>query len=114
MELGRLGARERRRVLTIFDGDNRDMPSVGADVRFSGAGRTADDVILEILRNEPDPRGWHVVTSDRSLGDRCRWLGATVIRCDRFRGRLTESTTQEKPEREDDVEFWLRQFGDDE
>ena len=99
MELGRLAARERRRVVTIFDGDNRGMPSPGADVRFSGAGRTADDVILEILRNEQDPQGWHVVTSDRSLGDRCRWLGATVIRCDRFRGRLTHPTAQENPER---------------
>jgi predicted RNA-binding protein with PIN domain len=114
MELGRLGTRERRRVVTVFDGDNRNMPSPGSNVHFSGAGRTADDVILEIIRNDPDPKGWQVVTSDRPLGDRCRWLGATVIRCDRFRGRLVVDSTREKPEHEEDVDYWLGQFGGEE
>ena len=38
----------------------------------------ADDRIIELLRELPDPAGVHVVTSDRTLARRARDLGATV------------------------------------
>jgi hypothetical protein len=88
VEIGRLAERERRSYLTVFDGNPPDVEPFGAGVRFAGAGRSADELILAILREQEDRRGWLVVTSDRSLGDRCRHLEARVERCDRFRGRL--------------------------
>jgi len=113
LELTRFARRERKRVATVFDGDAPPALAFGAEVRFSGAGRTADDLILETLRNQADPRGWLVVTSDRSLGDRCRWLGARVERCDIFRKRLWQPEEADKPESEVDVDYWLRVFGED-
>lgn len=114
MELGRWASRERRRVLTVFDGVPRPGAAYGASVVFSGHGRTADELILEHLRGESDRRGWIVVTSDRSLGDQCRFLEARVERCDLFRRRLRGGARNEKPEREEDVDYWLRTFGESE
>lgn len=116
LTLGRLAARERKRYLTVFDGARPRGAAFGAGVRFAGR-RSADDVILDILREQDDPRGWVVVTSDRPLGDRCRHLGATIMRCDVFRPRLygvdAGPGSGEKPEHEPDVEGWLEVFGDD-
>jgi predicted RNA-binding protein with PIN domain len=114
LQLSRLAARERRRVVVVFDGTAPPGSAFGMDVHFSGAGRTADQVILELLRRENDRRGWIVVTSDRSLGDQCRYLGARPQRCDRFRGRLAGEAGPEKPEREEDLDYWLEQFGEEE
>ena len=103
-----------RRAIVVFDGRPRDGIAFTGEVRSSGAGRAADDVILELLGREADPRAWIVVTSDRSLGDRCRHLGARIERCDRFRARLASaaSPTTEKPERVEDVDDWLAAFDD--
>ena len=113
MELGRFALGERKRLYVVFDGTGQQAAPCGADVRFSGRGQSADDVILEILREGHDRRGWIVVTSDRALGDQCRWLEARVERCDHFRRRLTRAgSSAEKPEREEDIDYWLEQFGD--
>ncbi len=104
-------ARDRRkRVVVVFDGTAPPGLSTGTDLRFSGQGRTADDVILAWLRDQRDRRGWTVVTSDRSLGDQCRHLEARIQRSDRFRADLDGGADGEKPERETDVEGWLRLF----
>jgi predicted RNA-binding protein with PIN domain len=114
LELGRIAARERKRIVTIFDGVAPPAAHFGAGVVFSGAGRTADAEILAHLGRQTDARQWVVVTSDRSLGDQCRYLGARVERCDRFRRRLrSPAAGREKPEQVDDVDYWLEQFGDD-
>lgn len=114
-ELDRWSARERRPSVVVFDGcDPGTAGAAGPSVMWAGPNRSADDAILGLLRQEADPRGWIVVTSDRSLGDRCRHLGARVERADAFRKRLQrQAGGPEKPEREDDVEFWLDQFGDE-
>jgi predicted RNA-binding protein with PIN domain len=113
MQLGRLAHRWRRRVLIVFDGQAPPSTAFGADVRFAGASRSADDLILDLLREQDQRRGWIVVTSDRSLGDQCRYLDARVQRCDVFRKRMTDGAEAEKPERVDDVEYWLEQFGEE-
>lgn len=112
MQVARLSAAERKRFITVFDGTAPPGVSFGAGVRFAGPGRTADELILDILREQEHRRGCVVVTSDRSLGDQCRYLEARVERCDRFRGRLRAGHPTEKPEHEDEIEFWLRQFGE--
>lgn len=113
MELGRMAVRERRRILTVFDGQPQPGTSYGADVHFSGPGRSADSLILELLRQQEDRRGWIVVTSDRSLGDQCRYLEARVERCDLFRRRMQRGVDEEKPQREEEIDYWLEQFGED-
>lgn len=113
LELDRFALRRQRRVLVVFDGTAPPGMQVGAGARFAGKGKTADEVILEILRNQGDRRGWIVVTSDRSLGDQCRYLQARLERCHEFRKRLHHNPQQEKPEREADIAYWLEQFGDD-
>ena len=113
LELARHARRLGRRLLTVFDGPEPGGAGFGTDVRFAGGRRSADELILSILREQQDVRGWVVVTSDRSLGDRCRHLGARVERCDRFRLRLREETGPEKPVAEQDVDLWLERFRDD-
>lgn len=112
-ELVRLATGRGRRVVVVFDGPAPPSSHFGAEVRFAGVGRSADELILESLGREPDPRGWTVVTSDRSLGDRCRWLGARVERCDRFRPRLVPAGPGDKPGHESEIDYWLERFGGD-
>ena len=104
---------EKRRFVVVFDGSPPPGVSYGTDVLFSGSGRTADAVILELLRHESDKRGWTVVTNDRSLADQCRWLGARVESARSFRERLVVDSAGEKPEKEGDLTYWLGQFGGD-
>ncbi len=113
MQLARLGARIGRRIVTVFDGVPPPATAFGQDVHFSGPGSTADQVILELLREQKDRRGWTVVTSDRSLADQCRYLEAGIERSDRFRKRLLRGGDEEKPDREEDMDYWLEQFGED-
>ena len=112
-EIARFGTRRRRRIVVVFDGSAPPGSHFGTDVHFSGPGQTADEVILALLRDQEDRRGWIVVTSDRSLADQCRYMEAGVERSDNFRKRLARSPTEEKPEREDDVDYWLEQFDRD-
>jgi len=112
-EVGRLAARERRRIVLVFDGESPVPYPPGSDVIFAGGGKSADDVILAYLRKQEDRAGWTVVTSDRRLGDQSRWLGAKVERCDLFRRRLADPKGDDKPLAAEDVAEWLRIFGDD-
>jgi hypothetical protein len=66
-EVDALVRREKRRIVIVFDGVPPPGVSYGPDVTFSGAGRKADAVILELLRRERDVAGWTVVTNDRAL-----------------------------------------------
>ena len=112
-EIDRFATRRRRRMVVVFDGVAPPGLHLGVDVHFAGGGRTADELILDLLRREDDRRGWIVVTSDRSLGDQCRYMRAKTERSDLFRRRLSELGSDEKPEAEDDIDYWLKQFGDD-
>ncbi len=112
-EVRRLAARERRRVVLVYDGAPPPGTPEGPDLRYAGAGRSADDVILETIRRDPDPRGWTVVTLDRSLADQARWLGASVERCEAFRARLQrDASATEKPDSAGDVAEWERIFSE--
>jgi hypothetical protein len=111
-EVDLLMRREKRRVVVVFDGSPPPGVSYGQDVRFSGKGRKADTVILELLRGESDKRGWTVVTNDRSLADQCRWVGAHVETARAFRERLLRDTAGEKPDAPGDLDYWLAQFGE--
>ena len=51
----------------------------------------ADDEIIRLLGEEPDPAAVRVVTSDRWLADRASSMGATVEGAQSFRNRLDPS-----------------------
>jgi hypothetical protein len=59
-----------------------------------------------------------VVTSDKALYSYCKTLGAAVLRAHEWnalerRIGARARAGSEKPEREEDVEGWLRRFGSD-
>jgi predicted RNA-binding protein with PIN domain len=101
-------------VLLFYDGSPQTPQGLGAEVHFSGPGRTADDLILAHIKGRKDRRGFLVVTNDRSLADRCRWLGAKVERCDVFRKRILATERKETPVQPNDVDYWLGVFGEEE
>ena len=48
----------------------------------------ADDEIVRLLKEDPDPEGIRVVTSDRALADQARFLNATVEPAEAFRREI--------------------------
>ena len=102
-EVDQLTRRERQRSVVVFDGTPSPGVSYGPDVLFSGKGRKADAVVLDVLRNDSDKTGWTVVTNDRSLADQCRSVGAHVEAARLFRERLLQDAVIEKPERPDEL-----------
>lgn len=49
------------------------------------AANSADDEIVRQVQADPQPHEIHVVTSDRTLADRVRGLGASVVSAEGFR-----------------------------
>jgi predicted RNA-binding protein with PIN domain len=67
-------------VTVVFDGKPFQVDTDPVSVRFATRrGRNAaDDEIVRIVRDDPDPAGITVVTSDRELVDRVSSHGARV------------------------------------
>jgi predicted RNA-binding protein with PIN domain len=111
---------KRVRATICFDGHPLRADHVVQDlgpvtVRVPEPGEDADTLIRRLLEQSPRPREYTVVTSDKALGSAARLLGATVLRAHEFNAveRKLEPASPggEKPEREDDVEGWLKTFG---
>lgn len=51
----------------------------------------ADEEIVRLLRDDPDPEGIRVVTSDRDLADQVRFFNATVEPAEAFRRQLEDA-----------------------
>ena len=111
----------------VFDGhplrDDMAQQALGPlTIRVSPPGGDADTVIRELIERAENPRDWIVVTSDKALYSYVKTLGATVLRAHEWNqlerrvapGRPREhagGSAGEKPERETDVEGWLKKFG---
>jgi len=104
----------------VFDGHplRPDMATQNLgplSLRVPPMGEDADTVIRELLDRAPRAADYVVVTSDKALYSYARTLGAQVLRAHEWNAierRLpTAPGAPEKPEREDDVEGWLRRFG---
>jgi hypothetical protein len=86
-------------------------------LRVPPPGQDADTVIRELLDRAPRPAELIVVTSDKALYSYAKTAGAPVLRAHEWnalerkpgRGR-TQGDPSEKPDREEDVEGWLRRF----
>ena len=112
------------KATVVFDGHplRPDMASQDLgllSLRVPPPGQDADTVIRELVERAPRPAEIIVVTSDKALYSYVKTLGASVLRAHEWnalerhapaRGRGASSVS-EKPDREDDVEGWLKKFG---
>jgi predicted RNA-binding protein with PIN domain len=112
------------KATVVFDGHplRPDMASqeLGlVSLRVPPQGEDADTVIRGLVERAPRPAELIVVTSDKALYSYVKTLGASVLRAHEWnslerhappRGRAASSVS-EKPDREDDVEGWLKKFG---
>ncbi len=116
----------------VFDGHplrgEREGQALGkVEIRYPGPGRDADALIRELIDGSRHPESWTVVTSDKPLYSYARTRGAGVMRAHEWnavwrrlqggtpsqagrRRRAEHATRREKPERETDIEGWLRRF----
>ena len=109
------------RATIVFDGHPLRPDFVTQDlgpvsVRVPPAGQDADTVIRELLDRAPRAADFIVVTSDKALYSYAKTMGASILRVHEWNDlarRLAggASTASEKPEREDDVDGWLKRFG---
>jgi predicted RNA-binding protein with PIN domain len=105
----------------VFDGHPLRPEMAAQDlgpvsVRVPEPGGDADGVIRELLERAPRAADYVVVTSDKALYSYAKTLGARVLRAHEWNAierKLPSSPKagSEKPDREDDVEGWLRRFG---
>jgi len=91
--LERWAAAEGEDVTVVFE--RRPSPPIRSTVvEIAHAPRpradAADDELIRLLGQEPEPARVRVVTSDRWLADRAWALGASVEGTDTFRTRLEE------------------------
>jgi len=119
-------------VTVVCDGRPKphspDADSVGAvTLIFSGAGRSADDVMIELIEKDSAPRRLTVVSSDRAIqkvaGRRktrswsseefLKRLGRVVERGGAVGGAGEKGKPQAGPMPEDQVDRWLDLFGID-
>jgi predicted RNA-binding protein with PIN domain len=108
------------RATLVFDG-GRLRPELATQdlgplsLRVPEPGEDADTLIRRIVERAERPGEYVVVTSDKALYSYVKTLGASVLRTHEWNAiesRLPrpEQGASEKPEREDDVEGWLRRF----
>jgi predicted RNA-binding protein with PIN domain len=113
-------ARKARAIL-VFDGEPihsaaSDTQHLGAiTLRFPAAGRDADSVIREIIDRTANPKDLIVVSTDKAVYSYARTRGASALSARDWneqerRARASQAAAHEKPEREDDIEGWLRRF----
>ncbi len=113
------------RAVLVFDGapfrpERGDQQLGRVTLRFPPQGRDADSVIREILDRADRPGEMVVVTSDRALYSYARTRGAQALRAHEWnalvrgaasgRARGAGASGSEKPERETDIDGWLRRF----
>jgi len=116
-------ARERRRVIVVFDGGlpggpSRDLSTSQVQVIFASRLHTnADRIIRGRLRRLKDPGNWTVVTSDHEILDEARRVHARVVHATDFAAWLERvPPASAKPESISaaEVDAWLEVFGDGE
>lgn len=111
------------RAMLVFDGSpfrpDLDGQQIGAvSLRFPPPGADADSVIREAVDRASHPGELVVVTSDKPLSSYARTRGAQVLRAHEWNALAREARPRaekgqprgEKPERESDVEGWLKRF----
>ena len=82
---------EKRQARLIFDGIDQHLTGSYARVQYSyGNGRTADEIIIEMMQ-QPEASGrWVVVTDDREIRAKAFYHGVEIMRCGDFIERALE------------------------
>jgi predicted RNA-binding protein with PIN domain len=90
-ELGELARATGDDLTVVFDGRPFELDApVGVSVEFAArrGPNAADDDIAALVEGDADPAALTVVTSDRTLAERVRRSGASVVGAGDFRRRL--------------------------
>jgi predicted RNA-binding protein with PIN domain len=111
------------RAVIVFDGapfrSDLDGQQLGAvSLRFPPPGADADSVIREAIDRAARPGELVVVSSDKPVYSYARTRGAQALRAHEWNALAREAKPRvpkdeplgEKPERETDVEGWLKRF----
>lgn len=114
----------------VFDGPVprlgvvQQLQSSGVAVQFSG-GRSADDVIVDILDRAEAPGTYTVVSSDHAIQHAARYRRAAAVDSEAFLGEVLDSSSDDEtvapdapPEKphtlsSEETDTWLRRFGED-
>jgi predicted RNA-binding protein with PIN domain len=111
------------RATLVFDGHplrpDLEAQDLGPlSLRVPPRGESADDVIRRLVDLSHRPKDIIVVTSDKALYSYCRTRGTAVLRAHEWNALERQvspgrglSPAAEKPDRETDVEGWLKKFG---
>jgi len=128
--LGSLAKHRGERISVVFDAvpSEPDMAKTKApnvEVIYSGHGRTADEVIIQMIKASSGPRELTVVSSDREIKTAARRRGCKVIPAGEFikassqqlaRARSKqkrEPTQKQKGLTRRETDEWLSEFGID-
>ena len=107
----------------VFDGhplrgDMAQQQIGNVSLRVPPEGVDADTIIRELLDRAPRPSELVVVSSDKELYSYARTRGSSTLRAHEWNAQERQllaqrerTSGQEKPEREDDLEGWLKKFG---
>jgi len=111
------------RAVLVFDGapfrpDLGGQELGAVSLRFPAAGEDADSLIRALVDAAKHPGELVVVTSDKPLYSYARTRGAQVLRAHEWNALARDAKPRtrrrapagEKPERETDVEGWLKRF----
>lgn len=118
-------ADKKKNCCIIIDGGKTPGKAVqsGIKIEFSGPGKTADDLIIQKVKQSKNPGEFTVITTDHTLGGNARHLGSKAMSVESFINTLktkqknkTEDNHQPlrkflKPS-EKEVGEWLSVFGD--
>lgn len=85
----------RRGAILVCDGGPQRRPTSswpveGVEIRYAGAGRDADSLIVELVRASDAPRRLLVVSSDRAVRQAARKRKAKTLTSEAFLERLVE------------------------
>jgi predicted RNA-binding protein with PIN domain len=112
------------RATVVFDGapfrlELGDQHLGPVALRFAPQGGDADSVIRDIIDRAAWPGEILLVTSDKALYSYARTRGVSTLRADEWNSLVRGTTSfrpraraaaAEKPDRETDIEGWLRRF----
>lgn len=122
----------RRRMVVVCDGMPKPLgliesPTDAVELVYSGVGRTADSVIMQMVVDDSAPKRLIVVSNDREIQKAARRRRARVWSCETFihellkgmnRGGKAADTPpapakQQGPLGDEEVDRWLERFGVD-